>query len=177
MSKDTTNFDEVKKIVKKNDTYAEADKKKEEHERIEREPVGDWQSPSNNRRWNALHKELELKRITYNIEKSTNKEKEKEILEESIDPIKAEIKNNLAKMAEIETMKEPWFFKRSFHYKMNDKKDSIKTENRKLEGLLEQIKLQLTVYSKYLENKPNHNGGATKRKRRSTRGRSTRGRR
>jgi hypothetical protein len=45
---------------------------------LEKEPIGDWQSPSDNERWNSLYKELQQKRIKYNIDNSHNAEEEKE---------------------------------------------------------------------------------------------------
>jgi hypothetical protein len=45
---------------------------------LEKEPIGDWQSPSDNERWNSLYKELQQKRIKSNIDNSHNAEEEKE---------------------------------------------------------------------------------------------------
>jgi topoisomerase IA-like protein len=62
-------------ILKKNKIFTEQFEK-EEAERIKNEPIGDWQSPSDYKRFNTLYQELENNKIKYNISNSSNKEEE-----------------------------------------------------------------------------------------------------
>jgi hypothetical protein len=57
--------------------------KREEEERIKKEPIGDHQSPSDNERWTQLYKDIELKRLRYNIGISKSKEEDRNYLLEN----------------------------------------------------------------------------------------------
>lgn len=67
-------FANIEQILQKNNTYYEEHKKQEEHARIQREPIGDLQSPMDNARWKTLYKELFDAKIKYNIGKMNNDE-------------------------------------------------------------------------------------------------------
>jgi hypothetical protein len=73
---------ELIQLLKRNDTYKEKSKQKEEDDRIKEGPMmeGGWQSISENDRWNQLYKDVDHTRLTYNIEKSPTKEEEKQML-------------------------------------------------------------------------------------------------
>jgi len=64
----------------KNNKIPTEELKREEEQRIKQEPIGDHQSPSDNERWTQLYKDIELKRLRYNIGISKNKEEERKYL-------------------------------------------------------------------------------------------------
>jgi hypothetical protein len=88
-------IDEIQQILKRNKTYAETEKQKEESDRIKSEPLGDWQSPSDNARWQNLYRDLYSKKIKYNIGKLTEEQRniEKTQLTDSISIVNNMIDN------------------------------------------------------------------------------------
>ena len=93
-------MDDVVTVLNRNMVYEEFDMRLEEDERIKRDPMGDWQSPSDSSRFYNLHKELEDKKLRYNISKASAREKERELLLKR----KAEIEGLLKRMDRDNTM-------------------------------------------------------------------------
>ena len=126
-----------------------------EKKALEKEPIGDWQSPSDNERWNSLYKELQQKRIKYNIDNSPNKEEDKEffiktkrIIDQEV--LKYHTKLNSFVLPQNETVlqKTYTFFTRTpNNYTIKIKKyNEIKKELDKLLELLDEINNQLPIY-------------------------------
>ena len=68
-------FSALAEILERNRKYT-----KEQEERLKQEPLGDWQSPSDNARWDALHTRLSAEALSYNIRKSVDKKGERDFL-------------------------------------------------------------------------------------------------
>lgn len=68
-------FSALAEIIERNRKYSP-----EQEERLKREPLGDWQSPSDGARWDALHTRLGLEALSYNIRKSVDKRGERDFL-------------------------------------------------------------------------------------------------
>jgi hypothetical protein len=72
---------ELRKLLHRNNTWHDAKKMAEEEGRFAREPLGDWQSPSDSERWENLRYALETVRLKHNISASTNKEEELHLMQ------------------------------------------------------------------------------------------------
>jgi len=72
---------ELHKLLDRNNTWRDPKKMAEEEGRIAREPLGDWQSPSDSERWENLRYELETVRLKHNISVSVNKEEELQLMQ------------------------------------------------------------------------------------------------
>jgi hypothetical protein len=151
------NFKELEHLLYRNNTYKEKSKIQKEQERIEQEPMGDWQSPSDSRRWAELHKSLRYKRLRYNINLSPDKQTEKEfILNEKV-KIEMLLNKNRELMNKKSEEKQThfWFqsFFRSSKERLNSKEimDEIQKENRYFEILINSINQQLPVYEIVIE--------------------------
>jgi len=72
---------ELRQLLHRNNTWHDAKKMAEEEGRFAREPLGDWQSPSDNERWENLRYALETVRLKHNIGASTNKEEELQLMQ------------------------------------------------------------------------------------------------
>ena len=72
---------ELRKLLNRNNTWHDAKKMAEEEGRFAREPLGDWQSPSDIERWENLRYALETVRLNHNISASTNKEEELHLMQ------------------------------------------------------------------------------------------------
>jgi len=92
-------MDDVITILKRNMVYDDFERSLEEEERIKSEPIGDWQSPSDNARFYNLHKELEDKKLRYNISRAAARETEHKLLLKR----KAEIEDLLKEMGHVST--------------------------------------------------------------------------
>ena len=68
-------FSALAEIIERNRKYSP-----EQEERLKQEPLGDWQSPSDNARWDALHTRLSVEALSYNIRKSVDKKGERDFL-------------------------------------------------------------------------------------------------
>lgn len=68
-------FSALAEIIERNRKYSP-----EQEERLKQEPLGDWQSPSDNARWDALHTRLGLEALFYNIRKCVDKRGERDFL-------------------------------------------------------------------------------------------------
>jgi hypothetical protein len=150
-------FKELEHLLYRNNTYREESKIQKEQERIEQEPMGDWQSPSDARRWAELHKSLRYKRLKYNISLSTDKQTEKEFIMNEKIKIEMLLNKNrevLNKKSE-EKPTHSWFqsFFRSSKERLNSKElmDEIHKENRYFEILIGSINQQLPVYEIVIE--------------------------
>jgi hypothetical protein len=149
-------IDEVSKIVKRNDTYIEEHKIKEEKAKIASEPQGDWQSPSDNARWFDFQETLKLARFEWNINKSVAKEKERDLLKNSIQTINQKIESNDKAIEKIN--KQTSFFsflksaeqERQERLKKADLTYPIRTENDELERLKKNIPKQVNIYNKLI---------------------------
>jgi len=122
---------------------------------LEKEPIGDLQSPSDNQRWYALRNNLQKKRIKYNIDNSPNKEEEKELFIKTKKVIDQEVLNyhtvlNTFVLPQNESVlqKAYTFFTRiPNNYRIKVKKyNEIKNELNKLLELLDEINNQLPMY-------------------------------
>lgn len=150
-------FKELEHLLYRNNTYREESKKQKEQERIEQEPMGNWQSPSDSQRWVELHKSLRYKRLRYNINLSPDKQTEKDFIMN--EKIKIEMLMNknrevMNKKSE-EKQTQTWFqsFFSSSKERLNYKElmDEIKKENRYFEILIKSINQQLPVYDMIIE--------------------------
>jgi len=144
--------DEVSKIVKRNDTYIEENKIKEEKAKIASEPQGDWQSPSDNARWFDFRETLKLARFEWNINKSVEKEKERDLLKNSIQAINQKIESN---KKVIEKIKKPSFLnffksERIIEQETSNRVYPIRRENDELESLKKNIPIQVNIYNKLI---------------------------
>jgi hypothetical protein len=72
---------ELRQLLHRNNTWHDAKKMAEEEGRFAREPLGDWQSPSDSERWENLRYALETVRLNHNISASTNKEEELQFMQ------------------------------------------------------------------------------------------------
>jgi hypothetical protein len=144
-------IDEISKMVKQNNTYIEEDKIKEEKAQIDSEPQGDWQSPYDNERWKKFHKKLELARLEWNIKKSVQKEKERDLLQNSIPVINQKIESNKEVIETIRIGQTSFldFFKssKSIAQEKENRIRPIVLENNKLEMLKDDIKKQVEIYN------------------------------
>jgi len=120
-----------------------------------KEPICDWQSPSDNKRWHALRNDLQKERIKYNIDNSPNKEEEKELLIKSKKEIDQEVlkyhtKLNSFVLPQNETVlqKSYTFFTRTpNNYLIKvEKYNKIKKELDYLLELLDEINNQVPIY-------------------------------
>ena len=68
-------FSALADIIERNRKY-----NPEQEERLKQEPLGDWQSPSDCARWDALHTRLETEALSYNIRKCLDKRGERDFL-------------------------------------------------------------------------------------------------
>ena len=68
-------FSALAEILERNRKY-----NAEQEERVKQEPLGDWQSPSDNARWHALHTQLTAEALSYNIRKCVDKRGERDFL-------------------------------------------------------------------------------------------------
>jgi hypothetical protein len=76
-----TDTKELRKLLDRNNTWRDPKKMAEEEGRFAREPLGDWQSPSDSERWENLRYELETVRLKHNISASTNKAEELQLMQ------------------------------------------------------------------------------------------------
>ena len=76
-----TDTKELRKLLHRNNTWHDAKKMAEEEGRFAREPLGDWQSPSDSERWENLRYELETVRLKHNISASANKAEELQLMQ------------------------------------------------------------------------------------------------
>jgi hypothetical protein len=122
---------------------------------LEKEPIGDLQSPSDNQRWYALRNNLQKKRIKYNIDNSSNKEEEKDFFIKTKKIIDKEVLNyhtvlNTFVLPQNESVlqKVYTFFTRiPNNYRIKVKNyNEIKNELDKLLELLDEINNQLPIY-------------------------------
>ena len=150
-------FKELEHLLYRNNTYKEKSKIQKEQERIEQEPIGDWQSQSDSQRWAELHKSLRYKRLRYNINLSTDKQTEKEFIMNEKIKIEMLLNKNrevLIKMTENKK-NNSWFqsFFSSSKERLNSKEamDEIQKENRYFEILIKSINQQLPVYEIVIE--------------------------
>jgi len=72
---------ELRELLHRNNTWHDAKKMAEEEGRFAREPLGDWQSPSDSERWENLRYELETVRLKHNISASANKAEELQLMQ------------------------------------------------------------------------------------------------
>ena len=72
-------INDLEALIARNDT-----KLPDEQKRINNEPQGDWQSPSDGQRWADLHRELEKTRLETNINNSKNRLEEREFIENMV---------------------------------------------------------------------------------------------
>lgn len=72
---------ELRQLLNRNNTWHDPKKMAEEEGRFAREPLGDWQSPSDIERWENLRYELETVRLKHNISASSNKEEELQLMQ------------------------------------------------------------------------------------------------
>jgi hypothetical protein len=72
---------ELRQLLKRNNTWRDPKKLAEEEGRFAREPLGDWQSPSDSERWEALRHSLETVRLKHNISASVNKDEELQLMQ------------------------------------------------------------------------------------------------
>jgi hypothetical protein len=72
---------ELRQLLKRNNTWRDPKKLDEEEGRFAREPLGDWQSPSDSERWEALRYALETVRLKHNISASVNKDEELQLMQ------------------------------------------------------------------------------------------------
>jgi hypothetical protein len=72
---------ELRELLHRNNTWHDPKKLAEEEGRFAREPLGDWQSPSDSERWENLRYELETVRLKHNISASSNKEEELQLMQ------------------------------------------------------------------------------------------------
>ncbi len=126
----------------------EEHKRAVEQELLNREPLGDWQSPSDNERWRALHERLEFARLSYNISRSVAKKEEQELLERSAPAVREAIESNRDMLREIDAIKKnSWFMSQArFEEQKARRKIPFSSQCRLLEGLLHSIETQLLVY-------------------------------
>lgn len=68
-------FSALGEILERNRKY-----NADQEERVKQEPLGDWQSPSDNARWDALHTQLTAEALSYNIRKCVDKRGERDFL-------------------------------------------------------------------------------------------------
>ena len=68
-------FSALAEIIERNRKYSPA-----QEERLKQEPLGDWQSPSDGARWDALRTRLDVEALSYNIRKSVDKKGERDFL-------------------------------------------------------------------------------------------------
>jgi hypothetical protein len=68
-------FSALAEIIERNRKYSP-----QQEERVNQEPLGDWQSPSDNARWDALHTQLSAEALSYNIRKCLDKRGERDFL-------------------------------------------------------------------------------------------------
>jgi sulfur relay (sulfurtransferase) DsrC/TusE family protein len=68
-------FSALAEILERNRKY-----NADQEERVKQEPLGDWQSPSDNARWDALHMRLSTEALSYNIRKCIDKRGERDFL-------------------------------------------------------------------------------------------------
>ena len=68
-------FSALAEILERNRKYSP-----EQEERLKQEPLGDWQSPSDNARWDALRTRLDVEALSYNIRKRVDKKGERDFL-------------------------------------------------------------------------------------------------
>jgi hypothetical protein len=141
-------FTEVRELLRRNNTYREEHKRAVEQELLNREPLGDWQSPSDNERWRALHERLEFARLSYNISRSVAKPEEQGLLERSAPAVREAIESNMDMLREIDAIKNTsWFMSQQrFEEQKARRKIPFSSQNRVLEGLLHSIETQLLVY-------------------------------
>jgi hypothetical protein len=150
-------FKELEHLLYRNNTYREESKKQKEQERIEQEPMGNWQSPSDSQRWVELHKSLRYKRLRYNINLSTDKQTEKDFIMNEKIKIEMLMNKNREVMNKKSEEKQThsWFqsFFISSKERLNYKElmDEIKKENRYFEILIKSINQQLPVYDMIIE--------------------------
>jgi hypothetical protein len=71
----TSEFSALVEIIERNRKY-----NPDQEERLKQEPLGDWQSPSDNARWDALHTQLSAEALSYNIRKCLDKRGERDFL-------------------------------------------------------------------------------------------------
>jgi len=72
---------ELRELLHRNKTWHDSKKMAEEEGRFAREPLGDWQSPSDSERWENLRYALETARLKHNISASTNKAEELQLMQ------------------------------------------------------------------------------------------------
>jgi hypothetical protein len=141
-------------LLKKNKIASE-DLLLEEKKAFIKEPIIDWQSPSENERWKTVQKDLEKRQIKYNIDNSANKEEEKELFIRTKKEIKRQILEyntilNSFVLPKNETIlqKTYSFFKRKPNNYMIkvEKYNETKKELDNLLELLYEINIQLPIY-------------------------------
>ena len=155
-------FREVNNIIEKNNKYEDEKKRKEEKDRITNEPAGDWQSPSDAKRWEELYIDIEKTRLTYNIVNNKSEDdskKEKQILENAIQLILDETKriNDLINTLTEEIEKKPKTLTQKAYSVISGKDSNYEktkymickygSNNSKLNSLLQTIYKQLTYYN------------------------------
>lgn len=142
-------FKELAQLLDRNNRWHNPKKMAEEEGRLAREPIGDWQSPSDNARWDNLRYDLETARLKYNIESSQNKEEELEMLqrkkwviEEMLDQYK---RSYLCAKVEKKKTTAQKIYALFFRVKESPEKAPINDSNR-LRVLLQDINRQIPFY-------------------------------
>jgi len=122
---------ELKTILDRNDTQSP------EELRMQNEPQGDWQSPSDNERWqryNQRYNELVKKRLKTHIDNSKNKLGEEQFLKDMIDvTLPAIIRRKTEEKKQESSSKK-------FYTRLTGSDNTTKINNAKIDGEIQDLK-------------------------------------
>ena len=145
-------INELRQLLHRNNTWHDAKKMAEEEGRFAREPLGDWQSPSDSERWENLRYALEKVRLNYNISASANKAEELQFMQRK----KWEIEEMLEeheKSAVPEVQQKKTFAQGLYHLFFGAEAEASKPviDESGLRNLLRDINRQMPFYLNALE--------------------------
>ena len=149
---DRSGLQYLEDLLNRNRIYKEQHKIDEEQARRNREPLGDWQSPSDNQRWTDLERDLINARLKYNIEKTLDKVGEMELLRTQRLCIETLMQENALKKKEPVKLQARFcgmFFKSP---PGSLTQTDVEKDNKYLQNLMNNIDKQLDVYQNILNN-------------------------
>ena len=143
---------ELRKLLHRNNTWHDAKKMAEEEGRFAREPLGDWQSPSDSERWENLRYALETVRLKHNISASTNKAEELQLMQRQKWAIEEMLEEH-DKCAVTEVQQKKTFAKSLYDLFFRVEAEASKPviDESDLRNLLRDIKRQVPFYLDTLE--------------------------
>jgi len=149
-------FRTIENMLNRNRIYSDETMKTEVNRMIQQEPMVDWNNPEDIDRWQKVFKDIELKRIRYNISRLVNKIYEKNYIIQQKQLILKTMKEKFDEMNAIESgIKRPncgqllySFITRipTEYIILTKRNDTLQLDLDFLDHLMKHITIQLPIY-------------------------------